>query len=1083
MPEVTNPNLLKILNRNTAQPQSGPQVETIYTAPDPDKQVDNARADAQLGNEEVRTGIAVRGEQRGVTSDAISNLTALQSRYEQLQPVKEYRAVLPQFMQALKIPNDATGDNTLLYAYSKVMDPGSVVRESEQGAAANGAGYWESSVAKLKKELGVEGGGQLSPVIRERLKRDIQARVQEMGKGYRLQRQRFGETAGRFGINPDDVIGPDDFDPYRDDWQRLQGKANDPTQQDVYSQGIRRGDEMSPDAPFDRERYLIDQFGITPEKEARISAFWQTNSGNDRLTPEAAAQWYQQNGIAAPPLDTLAATVEQAKRTLPGTAWGGIDTSGAEKAYRERLRGDLQAEGFDPTSGGAFGARAIRGAEMGLSDEIEGMGGAVDALFNNQGVADGYRLSRDRVREAYSQMEDQQGGLGVAAELAGGLVSGLAIPSGAARGVAGMARQGAAQGTVAGYGYGEGTGGSTLGAVGGAALGGLTGGVFGKGGEMLQTRAANRAAQSVMGEATTQPVANDVAQFGATMADDAAPVLTGTEQAEIAALAKKATGWGLGARQAKKALVQKFSANPEALAAAKRLGIDVPADVLADSPQAQALTGLSRSEVGSEAEAAWRSDVARIAQYADQAMSDIGGNPDLAQISDDVLARLNGTAQSLENKASALREEVNQAVAPGMRVAADNLQETLGKLIDDYGGLAEAKAAMTPAEKSLLAMLGEGEEAIQPTYARINRLRQDIGEALNKGRGPWADVNQRDLNTYYKALSADQLAAVEQAGGRELADKQVAANELFTKMFSQREEMQALFGKSLEKSLAPLLRRAVTSGAKGDATALTTALERLPSDAQGGAMVSAIMAQSRTNAAHGGFSFANYAKLYRGLRENSPVFAKIAKAVGLKGTSVLNDLYVISNRMADAETRVLKTGKANQALTNAMRAEGLVGSVMDAVADKATAGAGAAVGGMVGGPVGAVGGASIAASAKNAISSGGTARLDKLHSLLSSPEFKEAVTRIAGGESTATATENLVSSGAFAKLGRSIGLLTPQSRAAWLNRIVANDTVFGVNPAMQAQELMGQRAAASPPNAAPLPSANAGTTEKQGENQ
>jgi len=498
MPEVTNPNLLKILNRNTAQPQSGPQVETIYTAPDPQQDIENDYRGATLGNSNTQTNLAVEGNERGKVKDLIGNADTLKARYEQLPEIKQYRTTARQFYTALQLPPDATGDATLLYQYAKTMDPTGSVMEGDSRRIEGLAPVIQQKVNDLQRQFGIGTGGKFPADIREGLKRDMLTSLQSMGLQYRQQRQRFAADANAVGIEPARVIGPDDFDPYLpkfNEWMAKQGKANNPTQQDVYSQGIRRGDEMSPDAPFDRERYLADTFGITPEKEARISAFWQANSGNDRLTPEAAAQWYQQNGITVPPLDALAQTVEQAKRTLPGTAWGGIDTSGAEKAYRERLRGDLQAEGFDPTSGGAFGARAIRGAEMGLSDEIEGIGGAVNALFNNQGVADGYRLSRDRVREAYSQMEDQQGALGTAAELAGGLVSGLAIPSGAARGVAGMARQGAAQGAVAGYGYGEGLDGSLGGAALGAGIGAVGGAAFGKGGEVLAARAANRATQ------------------------------------------------------------------------------------------------------------------------------------------------------------------------------------------------------------------------------------------------------------------------------------------------------------------------------------------------------------------------------------------------------------------------------------------------------------------------------------------------------------------------------------------------------------------------------------------------------------
>lgn len=480
-----------------AQQRRAPQ--PVISLPDPQQDIENARADASLGNSTTQTGIAVRGEQRNIVSDAIGNAATIQGRYEASPEVKNYRAVLPQYIQALKLPDDPTADNTLLYAYAKAMDPGSVVRESEQGAAANGANYWDKAVEAVKKQFNI--GGNLTPEVRARLKRDLETRVQEMGKLYRLQRQRFSADAQAYGIDPMRVVGPDDFDAYRNEWESIKqrqqpngaGGAIAPTSQDIYKQGIRSGFDVGPDKPFDREQYLKDTFGIDGEMEARISAFWSKNSGNPNLTPEAAAQWYQTNGIPVPDPASLQQTIATARKLAPGTTWGAIDTSAAEEAYRNRLRADLQQSGFDPTSGGAYGARAIRGAEMGLSDEIEGVGGALEALFNNQGVADGYRLARDRTREAYSQMEDQQGGLGTAAELAGGFATGLA--GGAAKGVGGLARQGAIQGGIAGFGYGEGAGGSLAGAAGGAGVGMAGGALFGKAGEALAARAANRAAQ------------------------------------------------------------------------------------------------------------------------------------------------------------------------------------------------------------------------------------------------------------------------------------------------------------------------------------------------------------------------------------------------------------------------------------------------------------------------------------------------------------------------------------------------------------------------------------------------------------
>lgn len=786
--------------------------------------------------------------------------------------------------------------------------------------------------------------------------------------------------------------------------------------------------QQNPDNPFDRTAWLKANKGINPDQETWLVAFSNANRGNKNLSFEGVNAAFAQQGI--PPLSRGSFAQFYKEAQDPSTVYAPFDTTDAEKQYKAGLQAKLTTEGFDPNSADSYADRAGRGATLGGIDELNGVRGFVDAAGRGDNPIDGYKDARNLDRMRYQQEQQAQGLPGTLTEIGGSLPT--AFLGGPIGTVADAAKVGGVMGAVSGFNRGSGMGDSLRTAVTDGAIGaGLSAG--------LQAAApyVGGAVRKVLGR-DSAPVAAETSGVatGGSIAD--APLLA-TEQAEIATLAKKATGWGPGARAAKKTLADKFAANPEAKAAAERLGIDLPPDILADNAQAQSLTGLSRSQVGSEAETAWKADAKRVADYADQAMTDLGGTHDLAQVSDDVMTRLKGTAQSLENKAGSLRDEVDAAIDPAARVEAPSLQETLAKTVNDYGGMSEAKAAMSPQEKELLAMLGEGETAKMPTYARLNRIRQDIGRAWTKGQGPWADVNQHQLGEYYHALQADQLAAVGQLGGAELAAKQKTANGLFSQMYDQRKQLQELFGKNIEGSLVPLLNRAVTAGAKGDTTALVKLLERLPEDTHGGALLSAIMAKSQTSAAHGGFSFANFTKLYRGLRENGPVFAKVAKAIGPKGTAVLNDLHVISSRMADAETRVLKTGKANQGMDAAMKAEGLVSGVLDAVASKGATGTGAVIGGAVGGPAGAAVGANLGASAKNAITGAGVSRLDKVHTLLSSPEFKATIARIADGEDTATAAKGLWNNIAFHNLGRSLGLLTPESRRAWLTRLTTSN--------------------------------------------
>lgn len=228
--------------------------------------------------------------------------------------------------------------------------------------------------------------------------------------------------------------------------------------------------------PFDRETYLKDHFGIDGDQEAKVMAFLNQNRGNGALTVDALKSYYKETGARVPPDAQLAALVDNVKK---GREVAPIDTTGAEAEYRGKLQSNLDKAGFDPTKTAGYAGRAIRGAEFGLSDELEGVLGAGKALLTNKPVGDGYVVARDTARLAEEQMREKQGWLGTGAELAGGLVGGAGLFKDAAT-VPGMAEAGAKVGALEGYGRGEGLGGSVVGGLAGGITGGVTGAVLGK---------------------------------------------------------------------------------------------------------------------------------------------------------------------------------------------------------------------------------------------------------------------------------------------------------------------------------------------------------------------------------------------------------------------------------------------------------------------------------------------------------------------------------------------------------------------------------------------------------------------------
>ena len=185
---------------------SGP----VYGAPKPvEPYRDNQEVRAQQGqaNENTRTGIAVQDQALQNREFPMKRGDSLRQDFDGQMDVKNYKSAIPVFLSGLNAAQNATGDLQLMNAYSKVVDPNSVVREGEVNMAGNTDSFVNQLIAKLQKQGDIDGGGNLSANARERLKSEMNTRVAALAKAYGVQRSRFQQLAQRQGVNPEDVVG------------------------------------------------------------------------------------------------------------------------------------------------------------------------------------------------------------------------------------------------------------------------------------------------------------------------------------------------------------------------------------------------------------------------------------------------------------------------------------------------------------------------------------------------------------------------------------------------------------------------------------------------------------------------------------------------------------------------------------------------------------------------------------------------------------------------------------------------------------------------------------------------------------
>lgn len=502
---------------------------------------------------------------------------------------------------------------------------------------------------------------------------------------------------------------------------------------------------------------------------------------------------------------------------------------------------------------------------------------------------------------------------------------------------------------------------------------------------------------------------------------------------EVGDLVRKASGSGPGSAAAKAKLADIAQVNPDARAAAERLGMDLPFDVFSDNPQVRAAVGLTRSVAGGEAEAAWVNTVRNAITKADDVVQQfdaafIEGRPAPGATSQRILDSLKGTQAQLAKDASAIYQRVDETIPKTSTVQFPRLTQTLDEVLAEVG-----EKGLTAQERKLYELATDP----NATYGRLLREKNLIGQAVAGKESPYGNMDAASLKRLYGALAEDQLANVGTIGGDALRQELRAANLLTAKKKALENRIVGAFGKEIDGSVATLMQSAIKSAAKGDAAQFNKLMKVVPPELRKETIATALasVASSGRAGQEGAFGFAEFAKTYRGLRANPPVYKQVIEVLGKDADPVLRDLFEISRRITDARAQVLTTGKANQALVEALKAEGLVGKVMQStMAQRAVTGAASVI----------PGGGFVAPDIVQFMSKGNADAVKAAGKLFASDDFQKlAIEAATKAEPSTAALRRTAMSKAFGDFANAAKL--PQSldaRVQWLQSAVQTGRQF-----------------------------------------
>lgn len=450
MPEVTDPRLLEILNKPAGQ----------RAAPQPVLSLPNTGKAQERANDQVRTDIAVEGNDRARANERLGNAQTLRKEFDALPEVKSYKVASQQLAQALNTGDGAQGDLALTYAFAKAMDPDSVVREAEQGMVAGSQPWLDAAAENVKKQFGMDGAGNYTPEARAAIRQQIIRAVAARNKQYVQRRADFSELANRNQIDPFEVVGKHMGSVYLD-----QFRAYDKQRREAGANVGMVGGEAPDDNPFEglptKQAPMPEQVGDAPEGLI----------GSVSYDP---SEWDAQGNYIGPKGSELGTTTEEMKRAAE---------------YVSFLQNKIKQQGYVTDGEQAAMDLFAQGRLFGLGDEIRGVISGAGAALQGEDPAKAYQLERDLTRMRLEQDRNNLGGWGTLAELAGGAATGRPF-----RGVPGGAvGEGAAMGALAGFGYGNGAQESLTGAGIGAVAGGALGAAGQKAADALAARQAARA--------------------------------------------------------------------------------------------------------------------------------------------------------------------------------------------------------------------------------------------------------------------------------------------------------------------------------------------------------------------------------------------------------------------------------------------------------------------------------------------------------------------------------------------------------------------------------------------------------------
>lgn len=346
--------------------------------------------------------------------------------------------------------------------------------------------------------------------------------------------------------------------------------------------------------------------------------------------------------------------------------------------------------------------------------------------------------------------------------------------------------------------------------------------------------------------------------------------------------------------------------NQEIIDAAEEFGVseNMLASHVSENPTFRAVEQGLKSIPGSTLAAREKALISDLSKRADDLIIEFGGEIDKSALSDSYRFKAERVISDLEDRASDLYEKVDSAIPRETLVEPNSTLELLSELAGELGG----EKYLSPKERLLFKNLSPESK---PTYARLDRVRKEIGQAIGKGSGPFKDSESGLLKRIYRAISEDQADIAEQFGMR---DTYNVAKDLVSTRKGIESQLQKSLGKQLTGMITTKAKNAMLGLQKGETSQFDELVSNIP-DHFGADTKKSIISTALNDAFVQGsrkeksLNIPGFDDFMNGLGRNKAAKKRLVDEIGQPAMKRLDSFHTLIRGIRRAQEDAITTGR------------------------------------------------------------------------------------------------------------------------------------------------------------------------------